>query len=606
MWGYHLFNIFIHMANTALMFFVCKAGFATGKIGELLKPDGGFAAFFAAAVWGLHPLQTQAVTYITQRLESMMALCFFAAFYFALQGWRSERFQRIWHALAVFAVFLGIGAKEVIVAAPLVILVYDALFVHGNLKKALGASRVLYSGLASCLLILILWTATGRTAGQAYGALDDFGPVRYLLTQPYALSHYLVNTVWPHELVLDHGSYRFNSFDYQPDATWDYLGRCLMVLLLLAAMAWQLWRRRYLGFAVFWFVAILAPTSSVLPLLAPIQEHRVYLPLAGLAAAFAPGAYYGMTRILLRRFPGLQLAGRNIYLFCMVAILLCLGAATYQRNSDYASGLRIWQDTVEKKPNNPRAHSNLSEYLAKNGDVTQAIVHARTALALRPDYVTARLNLAAAYEKNGDLERAVETLSAALAVDDQNDRVHYHLANLYVKTGLRRKAEDHFRKALAINPMDPGMLNNYAHLMAELGNYDIAEKTYEKAISAFPEFYMAYNNLGLLYLDRKKIDQAVFMFQKAVAIKPNYASAHHNMGYALFLKKEYRKAALLLEAAVTLNPDFAVSYFLLANCHMAAGNMEKAITTLDRLKKLDPALARQLEKSYPFRQRGRP
>ena len=235
------------------------------------------------------------------------------------------------------------GSKEAMVTAPLLVLLYDRTFVSRSWGAALRRHGGLYAGLAATWLILA-WSVASGARSATVGLHLPIGPRTYLATQAGVILWYLRLCVWPSPLVI--------SYDDWPIAQrrLQFLPQCLLLLALLAGTLWAVWRRSALGFLGAWFFLILAPTSSVIPIVTEIAaERRMYLPLAAIVVLVVVGVY----RILTAAAQRLSLAPPLTARVCAGLALIVagmLGSATSARNRDYRSTYAIWADTAAKRP----------------------------------------------------------------------------------------------------------------------------------------------------------------------------------------------------------------------------------------------------------------
>ena len=249
-------------------------------------------ALAVATIWVVHPLLTEAVTYVVQRAESMVGLFYLLTLYCFVRG-AASRSSGVWYACSAIACLLGMATKEVMVSAPLMVLLYDRTFVAGSFREAWRQRWPVYAALASTWIVLgYIVMATASSGGYFAEAPWQ----SYLVTQLHAIVRYLRLAVWPDTLVFDYGSPLVGSVrEVAPDA--------LIIVLLLAGTAVSLWRWRALGFLGAWFFAILAPTSSVIPVAGQtVAERRMYLPLAAVIAVLVIGTYL-LGRKLLKTQP---------------------------------------------------------------------------------------------------------------------------------------------------------------------------------------------------------------------------------------------------------------------------------------------------------------
>jgi tetratricopeptide (TPR) repeat protein len=436
--GYHVANLAIHiLAGLTLLGIVGRTlGLCSGQAlrqSALRERFGASAMPLALAVallWTLHPVQTESVTYVIQRAESLMGLFYLLTLYAFIRG-AEARASGWWHGAAVAACLLGMTTKEVVVSAPLLVLLYDRTFVSGSFREAWRRHRWLYFGLAIPLLML-----AGRLAAQG-GNRDTHSGFginvswwAYALTQFPAVARYLALSAWPHPLV----------FDYEP--LWvkrvaDVVPQALLVVALVAGTLIALWRRSPLGVAGAWFFAILAPTSLVPGAAQMIVEHRMYLSLAAAMVLLALGIY--------------ALAGRRS-LVVLLALAAGFGWLTEQRNPVYHNELSLWSDTVAKRPDHVLAHGNLGTALAQAGRLTEAIVQFEEALRLDPSFVDAHSNLGNALLQAGRVTEAITQYEATVRLRPDYAPGHYNLGNALLTLHRPGEAIRQYEATLRLRP----------------------------------------------------------------------------------------------------------------------------------------------------------
>ena len=268
--GYHIFNLLLHVASSLTLFGTVRRTLRQPDLCAQFGTAATSLAATAALAWAVHPLQTESVTCVIQRTELLMGLFYLLTLYYFIRSVEADSW-RGWPVLTIGACLLGMASKEVMVSAPLMVLHYDRTFVAGTFRAAWQQRRRFYLGLAATwlllgALLLSIGGSRGTTAGFGLGI--TWWP--YALKQCEAIVLYLRLSFWPHPLVLDYGrEVVSNPLAVAPQA--------IALLFLVAGMVIALWRRSALGFAGFWLFAILAPSSSVVPLLTQtMAEHRMY------------------------------------------------------------------------------------------------------------------------------------------------------------------------------------------------------------------------------------------------------------------------------------------------------------------------------------------
>jgi tetratricopeptide (TPR) repeat protein len=615
-WCFHALNLAIHVAAALTLM-----GIVRRIIGGFVGAQADVLAFLTALLWALHPLQTESVVCIAQRTESLYGLLLLLTLYAFIRGTELERsggrsllagdrqraFPEIacqqapssadgkpihawrWFSLSFFSCLLGMGTKEAMVTAPLIVLLYDRTFVAGDFSAAWRRRRVYYSVLASSWLLLA-WIMLGAGGGRGFGAGFGLGVSwwTYLLKQSEAIVVYLKLSFWPHPLVLDYGTAVVRSV---ADVWWQGP----VVIGLVAGTLWALVRKPVLGFAGAWFFVILAPSSSVMPIVTQtMAEHRMYLPLAAVIASCVLGLAELVKRLQDHATMGLPSAvrwSRGRWPIVLLLALACpLAWLTVSRIRDYRDVVTIWADNVAKCPQVARGHNNLAWALQQQGKTDEANLHFARAIALEPGYVTARYDWGVALLDQGRVAEAIAQFAAAvrLAPDHADAYVnfgnalmqvqraaeavpqyetalrlkpaadaHYDLGVALTEVGRAEEAAGHFRAALQMNPALPEAHYQLARLAERAGEPAAAESQYLETLRLAPDHAAAQAKLGLLLARAGRLPAAAEHLRAAVRLKPDDADAHVNLGNVLLLQGQPREAVAHYEEALRLRPDDA-------------------------------------------------
>ena len=300
-WSYHALNLAIHLAAALALFGVVRRALESrARPGHPL-----LLALGAALLWTVHPLQTEAVTYVIQRAESLMGMFYLLTLYCFVRGAGTEpasapdaaadqRRSAPWLGLSWVACLLGMATKEVMITAPVMVLLFDRTFAAGSFAEAWRRRRSYYLALgATWLLLIALVAGTGGNRSGSVGFGTGVSWAAYVMTQFQAIATYLRLACWPHPLVFEYGTFWVTAAQAAPYAA--------AVALLAAGTTWALVRMPALGFLGFWFFGILAPTSLAPGTTQMIVEHRMYLPLAALAVLFVL-AVHALARSAVGRF----------------------------------------------------------------------------------------------------------------------------------------------------------------------------------------------------------------------------------------------------------------------------------------------------------------
>ena len=607
--GYHAVNLFIHIcAGLALLGIVRRTLLLPG-----LRHRYGVAslplAAFAGLLWTLHPLQTESVTYISQRAESLMGLFYLLTLYCFIRSVTAES-RNCWSILSVTACLCGMATKEVMVTAPVLVLFYDRAFVSGSFQSALAKKRWFYASLAAAWIWLGFLMHRSSLAAASVGFHEGVSWSTYALTELRAVTDYLKLAFWPHPLVFDYGSEILLT---DPLAAAPY-ALIIFAILVGVVIAWR--RSPMAGFLGAWFVLILAPTSTVVPIAEqPMAESRMYLPLAAVVVALTL-LIYGLGRRKAFAIIGIAAIG--------------LGALTVRRNHDYRSEQRIWEDSLTWQPHTSRGHYNLGVALAKIPDrLSDAIAHYDEALRLKPDFPEAHNNLANALKKiPGRLTDAIAHYEAALRLGSVYAETHYNLANALTQVpGRLPAAIAHYDEALRLKPEYAEAHNNLASILVGMpGRLPEAIAHYEEALRLKPDYAdahfkyavvlakmpgrmpeviahyeafiklttesaVAHNNLANALVEMPgRLADAITHYEQALRLQPGYAEAHYNFANVLArMPGRMPDAIAHYESAVRNKPDFVEARTTLAAAYAETGRIEAAIEQLEIVVRQDPA-----------------
>lgn len=563
-WSYHVVNLLVHIACGLLVYAITRRTLASSRLNGRFGASAGPLALVIALLWTAHPLQTMSVTYVIQRCESMMALFYLLTLYCVIRTAASVR-PLGWQLAAVAACTIGMGCKETMASAPLVVLLYDWVFLADSWRALFRKRRWLYAGLAATWIPVTLLVGPnphGESAGFGFCGIT---PWDYLKTQPGVILYYIRLAFWPYP----------QCFDYEwPIARtwWQVAAPGSVIVLLLGLVIWRLSRRCPWGFLGAWFFLILSVTSSVVPIIIVASEHRMYLPLATLCATVVIAAHAIWSRLIP---VGLRL-GRWRYVPQTAALLLvvALTTLTFRRNHVYRSRVSVWSDVLRQRPDNPRAHSNLGTALKEQGDIQGAIFHLRESVRLLPDYTAD----------------------------------HYSLALTLGEAGRLDEAVGEFQEYLRLRPDDAQAEYNFGFALLRSGRPDAAAEHFRIATNLKPDYEMAHSGLGIA-LDRAgRSADAIEPLRKALSLSPNLTPPMKTLAWILCTHPDAdlrspREAVRLAERADALTQHSDASVVdTLAAAYAAGGQFDRAIAIAREAR--DQALARhQTDLAHAIEQR---
>jgi len=330
------------------------------KIGH----DAKLLAGIVSLIWGIHPIQTESVTYIVQRSESLMGMFYLLTLYCFVRGLTLQNNNNRWFLWGIISCSLGMLCKPVMVTAPLVVILYDRTFISGSLSEAFKEHKREYLLLVATLFIpMSLLVAPNESSTSAgFGAMA-VGPLQYLVTQCGVIIHYVRLVIWPVGLCLD--------YDWIPsNISWKTIVEISVVSLALVTSLWMFHKQRIEGFVAISFFVLLFPSSGIVPLSDCAAEHRMYLPSVCVIIFLFSGLFRFIYSVPLKYF-----SSSGLILILVVVMSGSLGVMTIARNRLYLSEEHMWRDVVAQCPANLRGHLGVGAVLLKQGNLEGAEHH---------------------------------------------------------------------------------------------------------------------------------------------------------------------------------------------------------------------------------------
>jgi tetratricopeptide (TPR) repeat protein len=648
-WGFHVFNLAIHIISSMLVYSLVRLTFRTPlMVSSSLRQKAGHVALISSLLFVCHPIQTQAVTYIVQRFASLAAMFYLLSLTFYIRcrlgtdirsslfgapaeasvqaGFRIKRFgiSVLFYALSLVSALLAMKSKEIAFTLPLTIVMYEFIFFNGSIK-----TKLLYLGPLFLTLFIIPFTlmSLNTSLGEVLEHITDATRVQtemsrleYLFTELRVITTYVRLLLLPVGQNVDYDYPLYGSF-FEPPVLLSFI-----FLLFIFGLGVYMLRRssgeaagRLAAFGIFWFFLTLSVESSIIPIVDVIFEHRIYLPSVGAFISIVVGAYLMANKLTVRWM-------LNAAAYISTITLIVLSVATYARNELWQSKIALWQDVIHKSPMKARGHNNLGNAYTDKGMFDKAIEQYRIASRLMPTWVDVYYNIGAAYEMNGQKDKAIDLFQYAASLKPDYERAFTSLGNIYKSKGQLDKAIEYYLRALEANPnevstnynlgvsyvekglkdlakqhllraqeRDPFFPRTY-HVLGDIyktsGMTEMAIEQYEKALELDPDNAVVHNNLGLIYGPSGQIDKAIEHFEAAVELNPMLEAGHQNLGNAYLLKGMNEKAAKQYGATVEINPDNAEAYFNLHLAYKKMGLNDKAQEHLQKAIGLNPALGR--------------
>ncbi len=609
--GYHLINLLFHLGSGLLLYWFLLLTLNLPSLKERYGSKAFSIALFSSLLFLCHPIQTQSVTYIVQRMASMAGMFYLLAMVLFVKGRLSFGMKRalIWVG-ATATYLLGLLTKENVAILPLFIGLYEFYFFQ-NLDLSVRREKDFFYGAGAFLLI-------GLLACLAWGGhyvniiiegfqTRDFTLTERVLTQFRVVLYYVTLLAWPlpSRLNLDY-DFPTSHGILDPPTT------LLAILIVAGLIGYSLWtarKRPLVSYFILWYFGNLVIESSIFPL-EMVYEHRLYLPMVGPVVLFAiwvAGVWEKLrTRVTpacrnaaLRRAGtdtdnkssgfGVRSSEREIsndslidgrtlqradtdtgltrtrttdtiwrdyplWVFFLVLTLL-FAAGAYQRNKVWRDPITLWTDCVKRSPNKERPHYNLGQSYYESRRYQEAIASYQTSIRLQPGDADAYNSLGLAYKAIGDYQKAADAFREALRVKPAFPLALSNLGFVYTEMNRYPEALESFRKALQIRPDDASALNNLGLVYRKMGKIEEAIRVYRNALRIRPESPDVYNNLGLVYTETNQYPEAVESFKKALQIRPLDVELLNNLGVAYRKMGRIEEAIKAYQSVLAIKPE---------------------------------------------------
>jgi tetratricopeptide (TPR) repeat protein len=631
--GYHLVNLLIHLINGGLVYLLVCLLFQTPRLATgsapapptpttspTASPISSWIALTTAALFLVHPVQTEAVTYIIQRLASLAAL-FYLLTVVCYLHWRispAGKQRYLWYGAALITTVLAMKTKENTFTLPFMLLLVELVFFGLPSRRGWLGLLPFFLTLPIIPLARPGDIGEGGEAGLA-SATAEISRLDYLITQFRVIVTYLRLLVLPIQQNLDYDYPVYHSL-FQLPVLVSFLG----LLGLGGTALWLLLRKpasspamrpfiQLAAFGVLWFFLTLSVESSIIPIRDVMNEHRLYLPGIGLFLA-ASALLFGAAQ------------GRRMWVTTAVGlVVVVLAIATYERNTIWESATSLWQDVVRKSPNKARGYNSLGIAYKEQGNWKAALTNYETALALDPTNLRTHFNLGNAYHALGRNHESITEYQAAITLAPDYAEAHNNLGIVFEEQGELEQAVREYQTAITLKPYLADAHNNLGIAYQKLGRPENAVREYQTAVRLDPGFAEAYHNLGIMYknagrleeaaqyyaravaltpddadlhyhlggIDRDlgRLDEAGRHYQAAIRLKPDFSDAYTNLGFVYFLQKKYSESQREFEKGIQLNPNDAQAHNFLGLVYVNLGRPAEAIQAYQTAIQLKPDYA---------------
>lgn len=588
--GYHLTNVLLHAIVSCIVYITALRLLQSNK-----------AAIFSGLIFAVHPVHSEAVSWVSARNEMLSAFFMLGSFYLYIIYSGNKRL--VYMILSLFSFFFALLSKEMAVTLPLIILFYAIFLDKIRLKRAM-AYFLIY-----CLILAVYFTV--RTS-ILQGSWVSPPLLQRIYTTPGIIAEYLRLLVLPAKLKVFYDvSVKKTFFSYTVIIPVLVISATALLLVFLRKFE----KRVFFG-AIFTLIALL-PVSGLIVFTSPslIAERYLYIPSIGFS--FAVGALFSFAfnntgniypkQENISSYKGKTSAGKNKILPISVGILLIGVSAflTFTQNYKWADDYTFMKQMVKDAPESAFAHFSLGATADRIGSFGEAIYAYQSAIALEPTYVKAHNNLGIVYAKLERYADAITEYQAALRINPDNFESRNNLGIVFEKVGRYEEAISEYQSALRIKPDNLNSHRNLGHLYRKLARPEESVRVFQGAIKLMAEDPALHNSLGVVFLEQNQLAAALTEFQTAVRLSPDYAEAHNNLGLVYRRQQRMPEAIIEFQTSTALNSHYAEAYNNLGVAYAIQGRIDNAIINFKKALQQEPGNA-VFKKNFERASRQRP
>jgi Tfp pilus assembly protein PilF len=545
--GYHVTNLGIHMITTIFLYLFMFHTLRLPSLRAKYGPNAYSLALLAAVFWSIHPIQTQAVTYVVQRMACLSGMFYIMAMYLFLRGRETQqrRLKFVHFALSVLCGLLSFGSKENAILLPLSIALYDLLLIRGvskaNVALFLRLFLLFFVGPLIAGIILLRWAGVDIFAFLSLYDMRPFGVWERLMTEGRVVLFYLSLLFYPvsRRFSADHPMVPSESLLVPPSTL---LSMFLLTAVVAGAVAVAK-RHPLVAFATLFFFLNHLVESTILPL-ELIFEHRNYIPSMFIFLPIAIGLLGSISYFSSKRRIQLLISAFTTLL------IIGVGHASYMRNFAWLNEKSLWLSCLQIYPDSYRARHNLGRAYHRRGEYGKAFSHYHKALRCK--------------SLHSRKEKGMTYFNLGLLASEANDY---------------DKAQFCYLKALQLDPCCPGAHNNLAGILNEAG--ESVEKIYQQLLVAVEcdqpaEVPLALSNLGILLMKKGQAEEAVASLEKALTLDPHNEMTLLRLGYVHKVEGRLGTASIYFLKALELDKRNVEALLYMAELHVLAGNTVRA------------------------------
>jgi protein O-mannosyl-transferase len=521
--GYRLDNLILHIINTLLIWVI-------------LRRISVSYAWIAAAIFGLHPVHVESVSWIIERKDVLSGMFYLLAFLSYLQFEKNGNWKI--YTLGLFSFVCAMLSKSIVVSLPVALFLY-LWWKNDSLNKKQWVSLIPFFVIA-----LIMALVDMKYAHHQNPAKFGLSFIERCIIAGHGIWFYVGKLVWPTDIMAVYPLWKINSHS---------LGQILFpgTLVLIIVILWLLRNRIGKGplVAVVFFIATVGPTLGFIDF-----DYMVH---SYVADRFQYLASIGLITLFVTCIGQILHPNQNILIAGTGVICILLGILTWRQTLTYKDTETLFRHNLALNPNSLAAHINLGNVFFDRGDYQDAKEQYYQVLKIRPDFAQAHNNLGNILEREGKLEQAIAELNLTLQLKPDYAEAYNNLGIVLELQGKMKEAVDDYNKALQLKPDYADPHNNLGNILAKQGKNQEAVEQYIEALNIEPNYPEVCNNLAIVLAKQGKLNEAITQYLEALRLRPNFAMVHNNLGIALSQEGRLDEAIAHFKKALEIQPDYA-------------------------------------------------
>ncbi len=549
--GYHIFNLIFHITTGWIIYLLILEILSLPTLASYKRivANKRYFALLASFLFLVHPMQTQAVTYVIQRITILASLFYLLSVYFYIKarlaninkGLQKESILFYWLTLASF--ILAVLSKQNAVTLPLALIMTEFFFIRDKQGRIFKKYLLIFgSAIGVIVLGAIIIEGLPRES-------KDISRGTYLITEFNVLIKYIQMLVLPVKQNLDHDIIPSESLFGLKE-----LASLAAILGLLYLGYYMFNKNRLISFGIFWFFLTLSVESTIIPIKDFIFEHRIYLPSFGFFIAVISALFY----LKDLKFGKNRIAAAVILL---AILIIPYGVAAFARNKVWKTDLALWTDAVNKSPKKGRPYLWQGIAYTNAGDLKEAKKSLDRCIQLLPKFPMAYYNRGNILKEMKEYKGSLADFDKAIALNPTYTMAYFNRGVVRAKIGQYDLAAKDYDEVLKVQRNNSSAYYNRGNAYRNLKKYDLAIKDYDKAIKIDPKYALSYFNRGLTKAAKNNHEEAIRDFDKAIQLNPKNHLIYNGKGVSLYTMKKFNEAISNYEIAIRLNPSFGQAYY---------------------------------------------